>query len=155
MPDLDRGAGSWAGPAGYLSHQRVTGIELRAQCCVSRLARAVVSSEVVIPSLPSCRKRDDVSQSHERLHSPLRVLQEVIRRAPSARLTEDHDCRSTEFENGLSIPSGEWPVQRVHLLNAADREGTDFNKSEAAEVLTRLGQSPGDLDYIACYWTTL
>src|SRR5436309_13129320 len=62
------------------------------------------------------------------------MLEQVVARLPRPGLTEQHDGRSTELEDGLLVATGKRNVEPMHLLNASDRHRAHLDEREPAEI---------------------
>jgi hypothetical protein len=59
---------------------------------------------------------------------------QVVRWAPHPRLAKHHDGRTTKAKDRLFLAALKRGIERVHLNDPSNRQGSDLHESEAPEV---------------------
>jgi hypothetical protein len=70
------------------------------------------------------------AQPHESLDALLRVLKQVIRRAPLPRFAEYNNGGATEAKHGLFFATLERGIERMNLDDSSNRQGPRPSRSQ-------------------------
>src|SRR4051812_7573217 len=81
-----------------------------------------------------CRGRHRVPQLYLRFHASAGLLDDVIRRTPSAGFAKQDDRGSAEIEQCFLFTAPERLIQPMDLNDASDRHRADFRKGELPEI---------------------